>query len=322
MRSISIVIPVYDAEATIGDLCRRLITLYAPGRDLQIVLVNDCSKDKSDEICRALHAEFPDSVCYLRLAKNFGEHNAVMAGLRRARGEWCVIMDDDFQNPPEEVAALLERMDDGHDVIYAAYDVKKDPWYRRAASRLNDWVAIRALGKPKGLYVSSFKAVNRFLVSEITRYQGPEPYIDALILRSTNAIGTAAVRHDPRVHGRSGYTLGKLVGLWSNMLIAFSVYPIRIIGAIGLIVLVAGLVMLVRTAWSSMTVAYMDDPTEVESLRALTVFLRGLTLTAVGIIGEYVGRLNARLGHNPQFIVREELPARPSVPVPPVDFSA
>lgn len=308
MKSLSIVIPVYNAEATIRSLCLRLIELYAVKYNLEIVLVNDASTDRTDSICRGLHTELAGRIRYIRLAKNFGEHCAVMAGLNRATGDWIVIMDDDFQNPPEEVEVLLREMEKGHDVVYAEYARKNDSLFRNLGSWFNNWMATKALRKPRDLYLSSFKAMNRFLVSEITQFKGPDPYIDALILRTTNALGKAPVRHAPRTQSHSGYTFRKLFGLWSNMMIVFSIYPIRLIGAVGLIILSVGTYMMVVDTYHSIVTPETDQPSEVESLRALLVFLRGITLFLMSIMAEYIGRIAAKFSSNPQFVVREDLP--------------
>lgn len=310
MRSLSVVIPVYNAEATIQRLCLRLLELYGTSYDVEIVLVNDCSKDNSDSICKDLHARFPGQIHYLRLSRNFGEHSAVMAGLNRARGDWCVIMDDDFQNPPEEVALLLAEMDKGNDVVYAAYAIKNDPLLRNLASRISNWMATKALGKPHDLYLCSFKALNRFVVSEIVKFTGPDPYLDALIIRTTSAIGTAQVRHEPRRQSRSGYTFRKLFGLWTSMMIVFSIYPIRIIGLIGLLILVCGTYMMLSDLYRAYFLPQHMEPSEVESLRALLVFLRGVTLFAMCIMAEYIGRIAAKFSSNPQFVIREEFQTR------------
>lgn len=317
-RSVSIVIPCYNAESTIERLSERLIELYAGPYDLEIVLVNDCSADGTDAACRRLHAKHRQTVRYALLSKNFGEHNAVMAGLTLTRGDWCVIMDDDFQNPPEEVQALLTAMTGGHDVVYAQYSERKDPWYRNAGSWINDWMATKALGKPRDLYLSSFKALNRFLVNEVTKFKGPDPYIDALILRTTNRIGRAQIRHQARHNSHSGYTFKKLFGLWSNMLIVFSLYPIRIIGLVGVIVLIYGTYLLAVDTWQNVfTHPLRQEPTEVESLKALLVFLRGINMFATGIIGEYIGRMLTKFGSNPQYVVREILHGTADAPPAP-----
>ena len=310
MIAISIVIPVYLGESSIEDLGRRLIELYRHRCALEIVLVNDCSPDASDAACRRLQLAFPEHVSYLRLSRNFGEHNAVMAGLHQARGDWCITMDCDFQNPPEEVATFLDALREDVDVIYAEYPVKSDAWYRNLGSRINDWLAVRALQKPPGLYLSSFRAMNRFLVEEIKRYTGAEPYLDAIILRTTRAIGRVSVGHQPRRDGRSGYTLRKLVALSSTMFIAFSLYPIRMIGLVGVLVLIAGSYLLLQDTYQTVFPSHDGPPSDVEGLSALIVFFRGVQLFVTGILGEYVGRIYLKSGNEPQFIVREHRPAQ------------
>ncbi|HEY6009577.1 MAG TPA: glycosyltransferase family 2 protein, partial [Geobacteraceae bacterium] len=235
MTRLSIVIPVYNAEKTIESLCKTLIDLYGHDFRLEIVLVNDNSSDSSHVICRRLHEECRETITYLRLARNFGEHCAVMAGLNQVTGDLCVTMDDDFQNPPEEIARLVAEMEHGFDVVYTRYPVKRDSVFRNLGSRFNDTMAQVILHKPADLYLSSFKIMNRFLVEEIVKYTGPDPYIDAIILRTTANIGKVEVRHDQRRHGRSGYTLGKLISLWGNMVVSFSLIPLRILGFIGLV---------------------------------------------------------------------------------------
>lgn len=307
MRSLSIVIPVYNAEQTIERLCRQLIDLYGERYDLEIVLVDDFSSDRSDALCRKLQTQWPSLLTYLHLAKNFGEHNAVMAGLAHTRGEWCVIMDDDFQNPPEEVASLLAGLERGHDVVYATYSKKQDGWIRNRASWLSNIMATRMIGKPRDLYLSSFKALNRFLVHEIIKFTGPDPFIDALILRATAAIGVVEVRHAPREASHSGYTPRKLFALWSNMVMVFSIYPIRLVGIIGLLVLAWGLYLIGLDLYQIYTSPAHQLPSEVESLRALIVFLRGVSLVAIWVVAEYVGRLAAQSNNNPQYVVREAI---------------
>ena len=189
----SIVIPVYNSEPTIGCLVDRLIADL--GSDaLQIVLVNDGSNDGTDGVCRGLVRRYLGIVTYVRLARNFGEHNAVMAGLHHAHGDYVVIMDDDFQNPPGEVCRLIEHARaGGYDVVYTRYARKHHHWARNLASRLNDRVATLMLEKPRDLYLSSFKCLARFTVQEILKYRGPYPYVDGLVLRCTRNIGTLAV---------------------------------------------------------------------------------------------------------------------------------
>lgn len=309
MISLSIVIPVYNAEKTIEHLSNSLITLYATGHMLEIILVNDNSSDHTDIVCRTLHEKHPDIITYIRLARNFSEHNAVMAGLNNARGEFCAIMDDDFQNPPEEVAALLAEIRKGYDVVYSQYLQKNDSLFRNLGSIVNDKMANLILKKPAELYLSSFKIINRFLVNEIIRYTGPDPYIDAIIMRCTANIGRVNVRHNARQQGRSGYTLKKLVSLWGNMILSYSLIPLRMLGIIGLIMTLIG-VFVGGTALTDYLLPSRVDPTEYETLTAVTSFFRGFQLLAISIVGEYVGRIYLSLNSDPQFVIREKFQAR------------
>jgi undecaprenyl-phosphate 4-deoxy-4-formamido-L-arabinose transferase len=309
MANLSIVIPVYNAEKTIESLCKTLIDLYVEQHTLEIVLVNDNSHDSTDLVCRRLHETFKDIITYIRLSRNFTEHNAVMAGLNSATGSLCVIMDDDFQNPPEEVGRLVAEIEKGYDVVYSDYPQKKDSLFRNFGSLFNDRMANIILHKPAGLYLSSFKVMNRFLVNEVIKYTGPDPYIDAIILRSTANIGRVEVRHDRRSHGRSGYTLTKLISLWGNMVVSYSLIPLRILGVIGFVMTIFGIYMGGTTLLDYLLPGRVD-PSEYETLTSVTAFARGFQLLAVSVVGEYVGRIYLSLNADPQFVVREKFAAR------------
>lgn len=204
---ISIVIPVYNSEKSIKSLVGLLIKKIEPKFDLEIILVNDCSTDNSEKICISLFNKYKNIVRFYSLAKNVGEHNAVMAGLNKAKGDYVVIMDDDFQNPVSEVIKLISyAARSSFDVVYTYYENKKHSIFRNLGSRFNDKVANIMLKKPKDLYLSSFKILNRFIVNEITKYKLPFPYIDGLILRATSHIGKLKVGHRERKAGKSGYT--------------------------------------------------------------------------------------------------------------------
>jgi undecaprenyl-phosphate 4-deoxy-4-formamido-L-arabinose transferase len=306
MTSLSIVIPVYNAEKTISNLCRSLISQYGSTYMLQIVLINDYSSDRTDVICRQLQSEFPEVLTCGRLSRNFGEHNAVMAGLNQARGEYVVIMDDDFQNPPEEVSRLMDEILKGFDVVYSHYPEKSDSFFRNLGSYLNGSMARVILNKPANLYLSSFKAMNRFLVNELIANKTPNPYLDAIILRITRNIGTVSVRHDRRQAGRSGYTLKKLAALWGDMLVSYSLIPLRILAVVGFILTLLGTYTVADTLIRNLH-PFLIDPTDLEELTSVTMFFRGFQLFATGIVGEYVGRIYLKLNQEPQYIIRELL---------------
>jgi len=311
MTTLSIVIPVYNAEKTIAALCNELIALLSDSFRLEIILINDCSHDNTDAVCKQLHAEHPETVVYARLSRNFGEHNAVMAGLNQTHGDYVVIMDDDFQNPPDEVITLVTEIRKGYDVVYCTYPEKNDSMFRNLASYLNGSMARVVLNKPANLYLSSFKAMNRFLVNEIITYTTPNPYLDAIILGITRNIGKVAVCHNQRREGRSGYTLKKLTALWGNMIVSYSLIPLRVLAFIGLILTLLGLYSVVDMLVSNIH-PHMIDATDLEELTSVTMFFRGFQLLATGTVGEYVGRIYLKLNQEPQFIIREKLASIPA----------
>jgi glycosyltransferase involved in cell wall biosynthesis len=302
---ISIVIPVYNSAATIGPLVARLIDILGTNA-LQIVLVNDGSSDNSDASCRSLYHRFAETVTYVRLAKNFGEHNAVMAGLQHAHGDYVVIMDDDFQNPPEEVIRLIEHAY-GHeyDIVYTYSCHKQHHWFRNLGSRINHRVANFMLDKPRDLYLSSFKCLSRFTVNEILKYPGPFPYIDGLALRCTRNIGKLEVHHEARKEGRSNYTFRKLVHLWLNMFVNFSVMPLRVSTLMGLALSAGGFLM---GLWVFIEKLIRPDvPVGWPSVIVAIVLFSGVQLVMLGLLGEYLGRLFLSNNQTPQYVVRELL---------------
>ena len=301
---LSVVIPVYNGAATIGPLVNRLFEDLEQRFDLEVVLVNDCSpSDDSAEVCRELAQQRAPAVRFVNLAKNAGEHNAVMAGLNHCSGDAAVIMDDDFQNPPSEVIKLVARLQEGHDVVFSHYAKKEHHWFRNLGSRFNNMVASVMLGKPRDLYLSSFKAINRFTINEVIKYTGPFPYLDGLILRVTRNYGTQLVEHDPREEGRSGYTLRKLVRLWLNMFTNFSILPLRVASLAGFAFAFIGFIGAIIIVIERLS--RPDIPVGWASLFCGLLVVGGVQLFALGMIGEYLGRLFLKDNGSPQFVVRE-----------------
>jgi glycosyltransferase involved in cell wall biosynthesis len=306
--SLSIVIPVYNGADSIGELVGALEALDIPGGH-EIVLVVDGSPDDSLEVCRELVAHAKVPITLIDHARNFGEHNAVMTGLRHARGAHVINMDDDLQNPPEEVARLLAyAQETGADVVYTYYQESMHAAWRNLGSRFTNWVAGFVLDKPKGLYLSSFRCMSAFLVREITRYEGPFPYIDGLILQVTRKIDRLLVRHLPRAVGRSNYTLRRLLRLWMSMFVNFSVMPLRISTLTGFALSLVGGLGAMATVIDALFIA---EPPGWASLMAALMLLSGVQLMILGIVGEYLGRLYLTANKKPQSVVRDVIHAEP-----------
>ena len=304
-KKISIVIPVYNAQASIARLVDMLVSEIEGQYKLEIILVNDYSADNSHSECLKLYERYKGIVKYLSLAKNFGEHNAVMAGLNKVTGDFTVVMDDDFQNPVEEVIKLIDfSVKSNNDVVYTYYKEKKHNFWRNLGSRLNNYMAVKLLKKPKGLYLSSFKCCNKFIINEIIKYDLPYPYIDGLILRSTANIGTLEVVHESRQEGKSGYTFIKLLRLWSNMFTSFSILPLRISIYTGLFFAVTGLLFGLYSI-----IEHFFDPTLPAgfSLTITAIFtFAGIQLRSLGMIGEYIGRIFISQNKQPQYTIKSE----------------
>ncbi|HLP01781.1 MAG TPA: glycosyltransferase family 2 protein [Opitutaceae bacterium] len=302
--TVSIVIPLYRSEASIERVVAELAALRIEG-GLEIVLVNDCSPDDTLGVCRRILATCAVPVTVASHARNFGEHNAVLTGLRHTRGRWVVTMDDDGQNPPTEVPKLLAAAQaGGFDVVFGDYRaVKEHAAWRNWGSAFTNAVAGWLLDKPAGLYLSSFRCLSRFIVDEIVRYEGPYPYIDGLILQCTRAVTAIPVAHKPREQGQSGYNLRRLVRLWLNMFTSFSVAPLRAATVLGLVLSAFGAVGIVCVVYLYFTERGPEFGWG--SLMAALLLFSGAQLVMLGVIGEYLGRAYLTANRRPQSVVRD-----------------
>lgn len=298
---VSVVIPVFNGAATIANVVDRVQRVFTD-RCHEIILVDDGSADQSAAVCERLCAEA--NVTLVRLSRNFGEHNAVLAGLALSSGQYVAILDDDAQNPPEELPRMLDILQrEQLDVVYGRYIERQHSWPRRLGSWFNDRVANVMLGKPRGLYLSSFKVMNRFVVDQLVRYAGPHPYIDGLICRTTTRLGQLLVRHEARAAGQSNYTARRLVRLWLNMFMGFSILPLRVTSLMGIVMSMLSIVwlalILVDKLWISPGMT-----SGIPTVLACTALFSGVQLMVLGMLGEYVGRLFLSHNGQPQYVVR------------------
>jgi undecaprenyl-phosphate 4-deoxy-4-formamido-L-arabinose transferase len=236
------------------------------------------------------------------LSRNFGQHNATMAGLRCAQGDFVVIMDDDLQHPPQAIGDMVAALERGYDVCYSTYEGRQHQLWKRLGSWFNDRVANLLLDKPKGLYLSSFKALRRTVVDEVVKYDGPYAYVDGLILDVTRAIAVVPIQHQMRADGKGNYDLIRSISLWLKMATSFSVLPLRVASVSGFVLALVsatlGIAVIVQKLVNQETQAGWT------SLMATILFVGGLQLLGLGLIGEYLGRAYLKLNKKPQYVVR------------------
>lgn len=300
---LSFVIPCYRSEHTIENVVDEIVASVSQlGHDAyEIILVNDSSPDNTYKKLVEI-SEKNAHVRAIDLAKNFGQHAALMAGFHFVTGDRVICLDDDGQTPASEVGKLLTKLDEGYDVVYAQYEHKQHSSFRNFGSWLNQKMAVSMLGKPEELYVSSYFAMNRYVMDELVKYENPYPYVIGLVLRTTNNICNVTVNHRERIEGTSGYTFKKLLGLWINGFTSFSVKPLRIASALGIITAISGLLY---ALWAIIhKIVNPVAPLGWSSIIAVLLILGGVILFVLGMIGEYLGRVYICLNNSPQFVVR------------------
>ncbi|HSN18557.1 MAG TPA: glycosyltransferase family 2 protein [Gammaproteobacteria bacterium] len=312
--ALSVVVPVYNGADTIEELVTAVCSLPVEG-GLEMVLVHDAGTDNSWDILKKIAANSRTPVTIINHARNYGEHNTVMTGLRHARGEYVITMDDDLQNPPEELLKLYRQCRERDlDVVYAVYAKKEHATWRNLGSKFANQVADWISDKPRGLYLSTFRCMNRFLVDQLVGYTGPFVYIDGLIFQVTRRAESVEVLHLPNRSGRSNYTLGRLVNLWATILIGFSVKPLRISTAVGVGMFIGGLLgalYIVFDQW-----LYGPVVSGWSSLACLILVFTGTQFLVLGLLGEYVGRAFLTINGKPQSAIRDIMTSPDIRPTP------
>ena len=304
MKKISFVIPCYGSEHTIGTVVDEVVsTVEADGRyDYEIILVNDSSPDRVFDTITKLAAENPH-IKGIDLARNFGQHSAIMTGFSFVTGDITVALDDDGQTPANEMFKLIDSLDDSCDLVFAEYQDKMHSGFRNFGSKVNDKMAQWLIGKPKKLKIMSYFACKRYVVDEVLRYPNPFPYISGLLLRATNKVKNVPVHHRERLEGKSGYTIGKLLLLWVNGFTAFSVKPLRIATIVGVIVAVIGFIYGIYVIINKFFI-HPNAPLGYSSTMAALLFIGGMIMLLLGMIGEYVGRIYISINRSPQYVIR------------------
>lgn len=297
---LSVVIPVYNGSATVRELVDEL-KIQLKEIDFEVIMINDTSSDNSETICLEI-AKNNSNVTFISLRKNVGQDNAVMCGLNHITGDCAVIIDDDLQNPPSEILKLYEELKKGYDVVYSKYKKKKHALFRNIGSAFNDYSATLLMDKPKNLYLSSFKIIHKDVVNEIIKYKGPFPYIDGLILRVTSNISSVFVEHSERTHGKSNYNLGRLVSVYLNMFVNFSIKPLRLMILLGLVLFFIGLALLIKFLIEKISDPGM--PVGWTAIATLIITFSGFQVLLLGLMGEYLGKQYLDQNATPQWTIK------------------
>lgn len=304
MMNVSVVIPVYNSESSLEELVRRLKPALESRADhYELVLVDDGSQDGSwNGVCE--QAENHDWIRGMKLMRNYGQHNALLAGIRAARGDVIVTMDDDLQNPPEEIPKLLDKLNEGYDVVYGTPEKQQHGLWRNLASQVTKFALQGSMGIKTARNVSAFRVFRAHLRDAFSTYQSPYVSIDVLLTWGTTRFAAVKAKHDPRQSGVSNYTFRKLVVHALNMMTGFSTWPLKLASLIGFAFTLFGLGVLVYVL-----ACYMIQGSPVQGfpfLASIIAIFSGAQLFALGIMGEYLARMHFRMMERPTYAIREE----------------
>jgi glycosyltransferase involved in cell wall biosynthesis len=300
---ISIVVPVYNSAPTLGALLERLShTLELITQRYEIILVDDGSRDDSWAVMQSLRADYGEHLVAVQLMRNYGQHNTLMCGLGLARGKYVVTMDDDLQNPPEEVPKLLEYIQrENLDLVYGCPDTRSHAAWRNLGASIV-WQFYRTVFR-NSVTPTPFRIMRHQLARSVLFYDLNFTYLDGLLAWCTSRIGAVAVEHHARPQGRSGYSLGKLLVLALNLYTNFSLIPLQVVSLLGFITATSGFLVgayyLVQFVAANIVI-----PGYASTIIAILI-LGGVQLLALGVIGEYLGRLHLNVNRKPQYVIRQ-----------------
>ncbi len=307
MQTISFVIPCYASEGSVALVMDeiRAVVAQRPEYDYEIVAVNDCSPDGVLSVLRQQAAQ-DQRVKVIDLAKNGGRHNALMCGCHYTTGDYVAFIDDDLQCPTDRFWDLLAPLESGeYDVSIAKYPKKTQSGLKNFGSKVNDTVANWLLGKDKDLKFSNYSVMRRFVKDEVIRYTNPYPYLSGLMLRATSRVTNVVMEERERTIGVGHYNFKKSFALWMNSFTAFSVKPLRLATTMGVICAFVGVITGIYTIIHKFLVPTVA--VGYSSLMATLLFLGGMIMFLLGLIGEYIGRIYISLNNSPQYVVRETL---------------
>jgi len=305
IKEFSIVVPVYNSAKSLIELYERIDTVFNKmNRTFELIFVNDCSKDDSLSILKEIHDQY-ENVKVIDLFSNFGQQNALMCGFNYCSGNLVITLDDDLQNPPEEIPKLVEKLNEGYDAVFGFYTYKKDKFYKNIGSSMIRMLNHRIFNVKNNLKFSSFRIIKKEVIDQIKENRTKFPYISGMILGTTKNISNVTLLHEKRKYGKSNYTVKKLLNISFNLLINYSTIPLRFFGYIGLLIsflsFFIGSIFIIRKLISK------EPPTGWTSLIVLISFYNTLILIIFFIIGEYISRILKESSNAKQYSIRSIL---------------
>ncbi|MBT5016356.1 glycosyltransferase family 2 protein [Candidatus Peregrinibacteria bacterium] len=303
MKKISVVIPVYNSEKIVGTTAKNVVSFFEnQNLDYEIILINDHSPDGSWKIVKELAQKYPHIIA-INLLKNYGQHNAIFCGFCHATGDYVVTMDDDMQNPPEEIIHLLNKAKEGHDVVFGKFRKKKHSLKRRLGTKIIGYLNFKIFNKPKNITLTNFRLIRRDVIERVINYQTAFPYIPGLVLMFSHNVGNVMVEHRAREIGKSNYSLFKISKLVGALLFNYSSYPIKLFTAAGFVVSLVSFLLGLR--FLIFGLIFGSSVPGWTTVVVLVSFLGGFIILMLGMIGEYLARVLNQVTSNKGFIVKE-----------------
>ena len=302
---ISIVIPVYKSELFVEKtVFEILLHVEKISSESEIILVDDGSPDNSWTVISRLATEI-SNVRAIRLIKNYGQHTAVLCGIEHSKGDYIITMDDDLQNPPSEIVKLVDKIEEGYDLVFAKFEEKKHASYRKMGTRVIDLLNKKVFNKPDNIVLTNFRIFNKTVAQRIVKYRVNEPYIPGLLLMHASRIGNVLTKHAHRDSGQSNYSLRKIASLVSRLLFNYSSFPLKALSTIGAFIAVGSF------CWGTAAIfRQLLFGTSIQGWTTLVVlvsFLNGFVILLLGVLGEYVVRISKTISHDRSYHISEDI---------------
>ena len=304
MRKLSFVIPCYNSENTISKVIDDIINTVKKEDDYEVICVNDCSNDNVIHVLKDI-AKTNSKVKVISLAKNAGQHNAIMCGFRHTSGEIVICLDDDGQTDPKQCYRIIDMLDINTDIVFAKYNFIHQNIFRKFGSFINKVMSNWLLGIPKGVVTNSYFACKKFIIDEVVKYNNPYTFLSGLVFRTTNKAKNVDIEHKSRISGSSGYSFMKLFSLWMNGFTAFSIKPLRISSYLGFICAFIGFIFGIYQIVMKLVLPYRQ--LGYSSIMCVILFIGGVIMIMLGLIGEYIGRIYICINNSPQYVIKEKI---------------